>query len=209
MWRRTPDADDRPPDATGGCRRDAAWMPPPGCWKTPKLWHYRAAVAPLASWMPATPRNVHTLTGMRLCGGAAACGVVTAAARGYAARRRQNRRKVVGDKPRILSLVVLMKPLGLFSRELTLTQEKSCILPIGGIHKQRRGMRRVVATVTSKPTKSRRRRQTAQFWAWLSWWSYWDYLVGHLLWLKKNRLCGLALHKGHYYPNLLLLLLNF
>ena len=26
MWRRTPDADDRPPDATGGCRRDAAWM---------------------------------------------------------------------------------------------------------------------------------------------------------------------------------------
>ena len=26
MWRRTPDADDRPPDATCGCRRDAAWM---------------------------------------------------------------------------------------------------------------------------------------------------------------------------------------
>jgi hypothetical protein len=38
----------------------------------------------------------------------------------------------------ILSLVVLMKTLGLFRRALTLTQEKSSIFPLGVVHKQRR-----------------------------------------------------------------------
>ena len=64
------------------------------------------AVAPLASWMPATPSNVHTLTGMRLCG-VAACGVAT-----MTARRRQNRRKVVGDKPRYFELGCLDEAIG-------------------------------------------------------------------------------------------------
>ena len=162
MWRRTPDADDRPPDATGGCRRDAAWMLKNA--EAMTLPRGGGATCKLDASDPKERTYFDGYAAMRR-GGGEACGDMRRR-RGVAratARRRQNRRKVVGDKPRILSLVVLMKPLGLFSRALTLTQEKSCILPIGGIHKQRRGMRRVVATVTSKPTKSRRRRQTAQF----------------------------------------------
>ena len=70
-----------------------------------------AAVAPLASWMPATPSNVHTLTGMRLCG-AEAHGVASAECGVATARRRQNRRKVVGDKPRYFELGCLDEAIG-------------------------------------------------------------------------------------------------
>jgi hypothetical protein len=131
------------PDA--GRRRPSAgrhrWMPPRRRLDAEKRRSYdtAVAVAPLASWMPATPSNVHTLTGMRLCGAAACGGVATAR------RWRRRRGDVKTDEKSsatnraILSLVVLMKPLGLFSRALTLTQEKSCILPIGAVHKRRRG----------------------------------------------------------------------
>ena len=157
------------PDA--GRRRPSAgrhrWMPPRR--RTRRLdaekrrsYDIAAAVAPLASWMPATPSNVHTLTGMRLCGAAACGGVATAR------RWRRRRGDVKTDEKSsatnraILSLVVLMKPLGLFSRALTLTQEKSCILPIGAIHKRRRGHGAARGVATSKLTKNRRR-QTALF----------------------------------------------
>ena len=141
------------------------------------------AVAPLASWMPATPSNVHTLTGMRLCGG-----VATAARR----RRRGNVKtdeKSSATNRAILSLVVLMKPLGLFSRALTLTQEKSCILPIGAVHKRRRGRgarhaawrrqnwRKIVG---DKPRYFELGCLDEAI-------MHWDYLVGHLLWHKKNQ----------------------
>ena len=129
MWRRTPDADDRPPDATGGCRRDAAWM----------------------------LKNAEAMTLPRR--GGATCKLDASDPKqrtyfdGYAAMRHGGIRR--GDVRRrgdvktdekssatnraILSLVVLMKPLGLFSRALTLTQEKSCIHPIGAIHNRRCG----------------------------------------------------------------------
>ena len=62
-----------------GRRRPSAgrhrWMPPRRRLDAEKRRSYdAAAVAPLfgASRMPATPSNVHTLTGMRLCGAAAA-----------------------------------------------------------------------------------------------------------------------------------------
>ena len=144
MWRRTPDADDRPPDATGGCRRDAAWM----------------------------LKNAEAMTLPR--GGGATCKLDASDPKqrtyfdGYAAIRQGGMRRGGGmwhgdggDMRRdngggmrrgdvktdekssatnraILSLVVLMKPLGLFSRALTLTQEKSCIFSLGAVRKRRR-----------------------------------------------------------------------
>ena len=101
MWRRTPDADDRPPDATGGCRRDAAWMLKNA--EAMTLQRGGGATCKLDASDPKQRTYFDGYAAMRRRGDGGAA---------TAARQRQNRRKVVGDKPRYFELGCLDEAIG-------------------------------------------------------------------------------------------------